>query len=54
MVGAAIDAFGASAPGAWHRFTRLALDGLRPGAETGLPTAPLTREQFISSIAHPG
>lgn len=35
-----------AAPGAWRRYLRLALDGLRPDSATALPRKPPSRRQF--------
>jgi hypothetical protein len=52
LLGEAVRLFGPVAPDSWRRFAPLLLDGLRPDATTQMVTAPLSKEQFISGIAH--
>lgn len=52
LLGEAVRLFGPVAPDSWERFAPLLLDGLRAGTTTPMGTAPLSKEQFISGIAH--
>ena len=50
MLGSVLDATRDLAPDAWERYFAIALDGIRPGATTPLPTAPITVDQVPEAM----